>query len=144
MQHERVRELRKRQFISPSEVDQANATLRQAEAQVRVRRHDLERAQRELDRTIIKAPTDGMVITREVDIGQTVAASLNAPILFELAANLSKMWIHANVAEADIGRVGEGQRVQFRVDAYPERQFEGEVIQVRKDRKSTRLNSSHV
>ena len=96
-----------------------------------MRRHDLERAQRELDRTIIKAPTDGMVITREVDIGQTVAASLNAPILFELAANLSKMWIHANVAEADIGRVEEGQRVQFRVDAYPERQFEGEVIQVR-------------
>ncbi|HLR90783.1 MAG TPA: efflux RND transporter periplasmic adaptor subunit [Balneolaceae bacterium] len=131
MQHQRVAELRERQFISPSEVDQANATLRQAEAQVRVRRHDLERAQRELDRTIIKAPTDGMVITREVDIGQTVAASLNAPILFELAANLSKMWIHANVAEADIGRVGEGQRVQFRVDAYPERQFEGEVIQVR-------------
>src|SRR5690625_6419273 len=72
-----------------------------------------------------------MVITREVDIGQTVAASLNAPILFELAANLSKMWIHANVAEADIGRVGEGQRVQFRVDAYAERQFEGEVIKVR-------------
>lgn len=131
MQSQRINELRERQFISPSEADQANATLRQAEAQVRVRRHDLERAQRELERTTITAPTDGIVISREVDIGQTVAASLNAPILFELAANLGNMWIHANVAEADIGMVKEGQRVQFRVDAYPDRQFEGEVIQVR-------------
>lgn len=131
MDHQRISELRERQFVSLSEVDQANATLRQAEAQVRVRQHDLERAQRELERTTIKAPTDGMVISREVDIGQTVAASLNAPILFELAANLSNMWIHANVAEADIGRVEEGQRVQFRVDAWPERQFDGDVIQVR-------------
>lgn len=131
MQHQRVNELREREFVSLSEVDQANATLRQAEAQVRVRRHDLERAQRELERTTIKAPADGMVISREVDIGQTVAASLNAPILFELASNLSNMWIHANVAEADIGMVEDGQRVQFRVDAHPDRQFDGEVIQVR-------------
>lgn len=113
MQYQRVQELRERHFVAPSEVDQANATLRQAEAQVRVRRHALERAQRELDRTTIKSPTDGMVISREVDVGQTVAASLNAPVLFEIAADLSNMWIHASVSEADIGTVEEGQRVRF-------------------------------
>jgi HlyD family secretion protein len=131
MQYQRVQELRERQFVAPSEVDQANATLRQAEAQVRVRRHALERAERELDRTTIKSPTDGMVISREVDVGQTVAASLNAPVLFEIAADLSNMWIHANVTEADVGTVTEGQRVNFRVDAHRGRNFEGEVIQVR-------------
>ena len=131
MQYQRVQELRERHFVAPSEVDQANATLRQAEAQVRVRRHALERAQRELDRTTIKSPTDGMVISREVDVGQTVAASLNAPVLFEIAADLSNMWIHASVSEADIGTVEEGQRVRFQVDAHRNRSFEGEVIQVR-------------
>ncbi len=131
MQYNRVQELRERQFIAPSEVDQASSTLRQAEAQVRVRRHALERAERELDRTTIKAPADGIVISREVDVGQTVAASLNAPILFELASDLSEMWIHANVSEADIGMVVEGQRVTFQVDAYRGRSFDGDVIQVR-------------
>lgn len=131
MRWKRVQELRERQFISPSEVEEASATLRQAEAQVRVRRHALERAERELERCTIKAPTDGMVISREVDVGQTVAASLSAPILFELATDLSEMLIHANVSEADIGMVDEGQRVIFRVDAYRDRQFEGDVIQVR-------------
>ena len=131
MRWKRVQELRENQFISPSEVEEANATLRQAEAQVRVRRHALERAERELERCTIKAPTDGMVISREVDVGQTVAASLSAPILFEIAADLSNMLIHANVSEADIGMVEEGQKVVFRVDAYRDREFEGDVIQVR-------------
>ena len=131
MQWNRVQELRERQLIAPSEVDQASATLRQAEAQVRVRRHALERAERELDRTTITSPTDGMVISRDVDVGQTVAASLSAPILFELASDLSRMQIHANVSEADIGRVIEGQIVEFQVDAYRDRVFKGEIIQVR-------------
>ena len=131
MQWQRVQELRERQFLSPQEADQASATLRQAEAQVRVRRHALERAQRELDRTTISSPTDGMVISRAVDVGQTVAASLSAPILFEIAADLTQMQIHANVSEADIGTVTEGQRVEFNVDAYRDRTFHGEVVQVR-------------
>ena len=131
MQWNRVQELRQRELIAPSEVDQASATLRQAEAQVRVRNHALERAQRELDRTTITAPTAGMVISRDVDVGQTVAASLSAPILFEIASDLSQMHIYANVSEADIGQVSEGQRVIFNVDAYRDRNFEGEVIQVR-------------
>lgn len=128
---QRVQELRENRFVSPSEVEEANSTLRQAEAQVRVRRHALERAERELERCTIKAPTDGMVISREVDVGQTVAASLSAPILFEIATDLSEMLIHANVSEADIGMVQEGQRAMFRVDAYRDREFEGEIIQVR-------------
>ncbi len=131
MNWERVQELRAKQFIAPSEVDQASATLHQAEAQVRVRRHALERAERELDRCTITSPTDGMVISRNVDIGQTVAASLSAPILFEIATDLRDMHIYANVSEADIGQVSDGHRVYFRVDAFRDRDFEGEVIQVR-------------
>jgi HlyD family secretion protein len=127
----RVQELRERQFVTPSEVEEANAALRQAEAQVEVRRHALDRAQRELDRCTITSPTNGIVISRSVEVGQTVAASLSAPVLFEIASDLSRMWIHANVSEADIGVVEEGQSVRFRVDAYRGREFSGEVIQVR-------------
>ncbi len=131
LQWQRVQELRENQFVAPSEVEEANSTLRQAEAQVRVRRHAVERAQRELDRCTITSPTDGIIISREVDVGQTVAASLSAPILFEIATDLNEMLIHANVSEADIGTVEEGQTALFRVDAYRDREFSGEVIQVR-------------
>ncbi|MCC5926060.1 MAG: efflux RND transporter periplasmic adaptor subunit [Bacteroidetes bacterium] len=131
VQYNRVFELRERQFIAPSEVEQARATLLQAEAQLEVRKQALERAQRELDRCTIIAPTDGIVISRNVDVGQTVAASLSAPELFNLATDLRQMFIHANVSEADIGEVQDGQLVRFRVDAHRNRTFKGEVIQVR-------------
>jgi HlyD family secretion protein len=127
----RVQRLREQQFISPSEVDEATANLRQAEAQVRVRRHALNRTRLELDRSTIYSPTDGIVISRNVDVGQTVAASLSAPDLFEIATDLSKMHIYANVSEADIGEVKDGQMVRFQVDGHRGRQFHGEVIQVR-------------
>ncbi len=128
---ERVQELREMQFVSPSDVDEARASLSQAEAQVRVRRHALDAARRELERTTITAPSDGIVISRQIDRGQTVAASLNAPILFELAADLTRMHIHASVSEADIGMVEDGQLVRFVVDSHRDREFTGEVIQVR-------------
>ena len=131
MNYERIRDLQERQFVSRSDLDEARSSLRQAEAQVRVRNHALERAQRELDRTTITAPTDGIIISRDVDVGQTVAASLSAPILFQIAADLRQMQIHANVSEADIGRVADGQLVRFQVDAYRDREFVGEVVQVR-------------
>ncbi|TVP74754.1 MAG: efflux RND transporter periplasmic adaptor subunit [Gemmatimonadales bacterium] len=130
-QWQRTQELREQQFVSPSDVDEARASLAQAEAALRVRQHALERARRELERCTIRAPADGVVISRQVDVGQTVAASLNAPILFEIAADLSRMHIHASVSEADIGRVEEGQTVRFAVDAYREEEFGGEIIQVR-------------
>jgi HlyD family secretion protein len=131
MQWERVRQLREAQLVPVSEVDHTRAALRQAEAQVSVRRHALDRARRELDRCTIRSPTDGMVISRNVDVGQTVAASLSAPVLFEIATDLRRMQIHANVSEADVGTVREGQPVRFRVDAYRDREFTGQVIQVR-------------
>jgi HlyD family secretion protein len=131
LQWQRINALRENQVVPPSEVDQATANLRQAEAQLTVRRHALERAQRELDRCTIQAPTDGIVISRNVDVGQTVAASLQAPDLFTIATDLSEMRIHAMVSEADIGQVKEGQTVRFSVDAHRGRDFHGEVIQVR-------------
>jgi HlyD family secretion protein len=130
-QWERTQELRALQFVSPSDVDQARASLSQAEAQVQVRRHALDAAVRELERSTITAPSSGIVISRSVDVGQTVAASLSAPVLFEIASDLSQMHIHASVSEADIGEVAEGQQVRFLVDAHRDREFFGEVIQVR-------------
>lgn len=93
LQYRRTQELLERQFVSASEVDEARAQLHQAQAQVRVRTHALDRAQRELDRCTITAPTDGIVISRNVDEGQTVAASLSAPDLFEIATDLRQMHI---------------------------------------------------
>jgi HlyD family secretion protein len=131
MQWERIQQLRERQFVSPSEAEQASATLRQAQDEVRERQHALDRAKLELNRSPIYAPTDGIVNSRNIDVGQTVAASLSAPDLFEIATDLGQMHIHANVSEADIGRVADGQVVMFKVDGYRERDFYGEVIQVR-------------
>jgi HlyD family secretion protein len=128
---ERMRQLGDEHLVSVAELEHARANLQQSEARVQVRRHALERAQRELDYCTIYAPTDGIVISRNVDVGQTVAASLNAPLLFLIASDLDRMHIHASVSEADIGRVRSGQTVRFRVDAHRERELEGRVIQVR-------------
>jgi HlyD family secretion protein len=131
LQYERMQALRENQVVPASEVDHATASLRQAEAQLTVRQHALESAIQELDRCTIYAPTDGMVIDRTVDVGQTVAASLSAPELFRIATDLSEMRIHAMISEADIGAVSEEQQVRFFVDAYRERELVGEVLQVR-------------
>jgi HlyD family secretion protein len=128
---ERMRQLGDEYLVSVAEVEHARANLQQSEARVNVRRHALERAQRELDYCTIYAPTNGIVISRDVDVGQTVAASLNAPLLFLIASDLDRMHIHASVSEADIGRVRSGQSVRFRVDGHRDREFEGRVIQVR-------------
>ncbi|TMA05986.1 MAG: HlyD family efflux transporter periplasmic adaptor subunit [Deltaproteobacteria bacterium] len=85
----------------------------------------------DLNNTVIRSPVDGIVISRTVDVGQTVAASLQAPTLFTIANDLSKMEVHTNVDEADVGNVSEGQEVTFTVDAHPTRRFKGVVYQVR-------------
>jgi HlyD family secretion protein len=131
LQWRRVEELREHQIVAASELEQAASQFRQAEAQLSVRRQNLERARRELERCTILSPTDGMVIRRAVDVGQTVAASLSAPVLFEIASDLTRMQIHAHVSEADIGAVREGQPVRFQVDAHRGRRFTGDVVQVR-------------
>ena len=123
--------LSKARLISQSEYDKAVATLHQAQAQVKLKSASLERAKLDLGHCTIYAPVDGIVISRSVDVGQTVAASMNAPVLFQIANDLSNMQIDANVSEADVGTVETGQNASFTVDAYPNRTFTGRVVQIR-------------
>ncbi|HYL81054.1 MAG TPA: efflux RND transporter periplasmic adaptor subunit [Candidatus Acidoferrum sp.] len=111
------------------EVTQAQLTA--AQAQVRQKQAALAQAQVDLDNSSIRAPVDGIVVARNVDVGQTVAASLQAPTLFLIAQDLTKMQVDTNVDEADIGRVTKEQTAAFTVDAYPGERFRGQVVQVR-------------
>ena len=114
-----------------SDHDTVIANLHQAQATVQIRQAALDTANVNLQRCTIVSPVDGIVISRNVDVGQTVAASLSAPTLFVVANDLTKMEIDANVSEADVGGVEENQNVTFTVDAFPTRTFVGKVIQVR-------------
>jgi HlyD family secretion protein len=127
----RTEELRARNAAPQATLDQAVASLHQAQAALKVREGSLARAKVDLDRCTIVSPIDGIVISRSVDVGQTVAASLQAPVIFTIANDLAKMQIDSNVAEADVGVVELGQSVEFTVDAFPTRVFHGKVIQVR-------------
>jgi HlyD family secretion protein len=127
----RTRALVAKQNSAQSDLDQATATLHQAEANVKIKEGALEKTQADLAHCTITSPIDGIVISRNVDVGQTVAASLQAPIIFAIANDLSKMQIDANVAEADVGGVAVDQDVDFTVDAFPMRTFQGKVVQVR-------------
>ena len=118
-------------LISGSDHDTAQAQLQQAQAQVQSDEATLKNANVQLSYCTIFAPVDGVVISRNVDVGQTVAASFNTPTLFVIANDLSKMQIDALVSEADIGGVATNQDVNFTVDAYPYRTFRGKVSQVR-------------
>ncbi len=109
----------------------AAAQVRSARAQVRQAQASVEQAQVDLKRTVIRSPIDGVVIQRNVDVGLTVAAAFQAPELLKIAGDLHHMQVRADIAEADIGRVGLGNTVEFKVDAYPERRFQGRVTQVR-------------
>ena len=135
---ERTRELRKRELTAQSDLDAAQTAYDAAVAQLEVNKAQVAQAQAainqvsvDLNNTTIRSPVDGMVISRNVDVGQTVAASLQAPTLFTIANDLSKMEVHSNVDEADVGNVWEGQEVTFTVDAFPARRFRGNVYQVR-------------
>ena len=127
----RARELLDSKLIPQSDYDTTVANLHQAEATVLNKQAALANAQVNLDRCTIASPVDGVVISRNVDVGQTVAASLSAPTLFQIANDLTKMQIDANVAEADIGGAAVGQDVDFTVDAFPYRTFHGKVVQIR-------------
>ena len=120
--------------VRASEAQQqaAQTQLAQAEAQVRQSQATLQQAQIDLEHTFIRAPVDGIVVARRVDVGQTVAAGFQAPTLFEIAQDLTKMQVDTNVDEADIGRVNVGQKATFTVDAYPGRNFAGAVREIRK------------
>jgi HlyD family secretion protein len=128
---ERSAELFSNKLVSASDYDTAIATLHQAAAQVQIKQAALSNAAVNLQRCTIYSPVDGTVISRDVDVGQTVAASLSAPTLFVIANDLTKMQIDANVSEADIGTVAEGQDVEFTVYAFPDGKFTGKVVQIR-------------
>jgi HlyD family secretion protein len=127
----RTEQLVAKQNSAQADLDQAKAALHQAQANVKIKEGALQRARVDLEHCTITSPIDGIVISRSVDVGQTVAASLSAPVVFTIANDLSKMQIDAAVAEADIGTVEVGQKVEFTVDAFPRRTFRGDVVQVR-------------
>jgi len=139
----RAQELFDQKLISRNDLETAQATAMQAEAsyksgqaQVTQARAMLNQNQVNLGHTIITAPIDGIVISRSVDVGQTVAASMSAPTLFVIAQDLAHMQVSASIDEADIGRIAQGQPVAFRVDAYPTQTFRGTVSQVRLEPKT--------
>ena len=138
VQLDRSASLAERDLISAADLEAAEAASRSAEArlksgeaQVVQARASLNQSEVNLEHTVIRAPIDGIVISRLVDVGQTVAASLQAPELFVIAADLTKMRVIANIDESDVGRVRPGQKVVFTVDAYPDEEFEGAVSQIR-------------
>jgi HlyD family secretion protein len=128
---DRDQQLLDKKLIAQSDYDQAKALLEEAAAEVQMKQASLETAQTNLSYCQIRSPIDGIVIKRAVEIGNSVAATLNSPELYEIANDLTKMQIDASVAEADIGNVAENQDVNFNVDAYPNRQFRGKVFQIR-------------
>ena len=135
---ERNRELLAKNLIAQSaldtaknDYDQAGAQLALDQASVQQNEADLEAARINLGYTDIRSPVEGVVVSRSVDVGQTVAASFQTPTLFLIAQDLTKMQVDANVSESDIGGVAVGQPAVFRVDAYPDRDFRGSVVQVR-------------
>ena len=131
IQARRAGQLFKDKLISESDHDTAIANLHQAQALVQIKEASLVNMKVNLERCTIYSPVDGTVISRNVDIGQTVAASLSAPTLFVIANDLAQMQIDAAVSEADIGAIEEGQTVNFTVDAFPDRKFTGKVRQIR-------------
>lgn len=135
---DRAINLFERDLISHEEKEAAETTYYSAKADLQSSEARLEQAESQLNSskvdlayTIIKSPIDGVVINRNVNIGQTVAASFQAPVLFQVANDLTKMQVECSVDEADIGKVKEGQQVRFTVDAYPNENFSGSVQQVR-------------
>ncbi len=115
-----------------ADIDMAEADHAVARAVASQRQAALDRARIDLAQTTIRAPVDGVVLSRSVEVGQTVAASLNAPTLFTVAGDLREMEVHASVDESDIGRIRVGQAATFTVDAYPDRSFRGTVRQIQR------------
>jgi len=129
--YERYKNLYDQGLISANDYDQARLSYVRAQQTVAQQRESVKRAQTNLGYATITSPIDGVVLSKEVEEGQTVASSFNTPTLFKIAQDLTNMRVIADVDEADIGEVAEGQRVTFTVDAFPNDVFEGSVTQVR-------------
>ena len=130
-EYQRNKTLYNEGFISRAEMEQSQTTYEQAEQSVKRMQSQYDRAVTNLGYATVTSPVDGTVIAREVDVGQTVAASFQTPNLFKIAEDLSQMQIETSVSEADIGVIKEGQAVTFTVDAYPNQTFDGTVRQIR-------------
>lgn len=135
--YKRYDALYKKGLVSADEYENAQLTYKQAREQVASAKEEVQRAQTNLGYATITSPIDGIVLSKAVEEGQTVAASFSTPELFTIAQNLKEMQVVADVDEADIGDVREGERVTFTVDAYPDDTFEGTVKQVRQEATTT-------
>ena len=127
----RMRSLFTQEYVSRQELDSSVQAKKSAEAQLKLAQATVEKDRANLAYSVIRSPVSGVVVDRSVDVGQTVAASLQTPTLFKIAQDLSKMQIDANFAEADIGNIRVGQAVRFTVDAFPNRSFNGAVKLIR-------------
>ncbi|MDX1253328.1 MAG: efflux RND transporter periplasmic adaptor subunit [Gammaproteobacteria bacterium] len=127
----RSRELYEKDYVARSDLDQATQALEVGRAQVATAQAQVRRDETNLGYAVIRSPVSGVVVSRNVDVGQTVAASFQTPTLFTIAQDLARMQIDTSVAEADVGGIRVGQPVNFTVDAFPDRQFQGAVKQVR-------------
>ena len=123
---------RAQRAIAEAEQHMAEANLENAQAVVEQRQAALDQARLDLDRTVLRAPIDGIIIKRDVNPGQTVAVTFEAKTLFKIANDLREMEVHGKIDEADVGQLKAGQTTQFTVDAYPDRTFSGQVLQIRK------------
>jgi HlyD family secretion protein len=128
---QRARELFALEYVSKQDLDQAIQVREGAQAQLQTARGQLAKDRANLAYSIIRSPVSGVVVSRQIDVGQTVAASFQTPTLFQIAQDLTQMQIDTNVAEADIGKIRIAQPVRFTVDAFPGRRFEGNVKQIR-------------
>lgn len=138
LKRDRAEALAREQLLPQADLETARTTYLSAQAQLKANMAAVtqaaaavNQAQVDLDHTVIRAPIDGIVVGRSVDVGQTVAASLQAPVLFTIAQDLGQMQVLTSIDEADIGRVSTGQTATFRVDAFPDQTFQGRVDQVR-------------
>ena len=136
--YQRYKHLYEKNYVSRDDLELAQSNYLQAKAELDASRAEVSAAQASLNNNLtnlgyskITSPVDGTVISRAVDVGQTVAASFNTPTLFEVAKDLTKMQIETSVSEADIGRIKVGQKAQYALDGYQDRTFEGEVTQIR-------------
>ncbi|SFV36825.1 efflux RND transporter periplasmic adaptor subunit [Hyphomicrobium facile] len=123
--------------IAEAELQMAGAELHNAQATIKQRQAALDQARLDLDRTVLRAPINGVILKRDVNPGQTIAVTMEAKTLFQIANDLKEMEIHARIDEADVGQLRPGQAATFTVDAYPDRMFSGEVQQVRKSPETT-------
>lgn len=131
LNYKRTKELFKNNYIAKVELDQAETELKNSQEEYRITKSRYDVAKINLGYAYIDSPVSGVVISREVDIGQTVASSFSAPTLFKIAEDLTKMQIETSVSEADIGSVKEGQKIEFTVDSFPSKIFEGYIKQIR-------------